>query len=430
MQIKSSIKIGILFVFIIAIIVIGFVMFRRLDHNKQVFEKEITSMVPVDASFVLQINKNKKIEKLTKLSGNLGIFIDSIQESMTFPIYIVGKDNNSAIVSKLTIQQEAELRDKLDKVLFPSYPPKIKIYNNTDILFYATTDNSFFCCAFDNGVFIGSYNYKLIEGILNTKHKANFFSQPNAENMLNYAKSTYSANLYLSICDSMSIFNMSLDNDSIVLDGFIRKYSNADIDTTTNYTINQSILPDTMVAYKISMNYDNLADTMKTYLSAPLYQFYTDTINQPVYAIELKVDRFVVFNYLNNLEIKYIGRKFGIHDFAFGDQRIYTTSAQLSKFIFKMNEIVYFTFFKNHLIYSSSKPLLVNYLIKSGKNRDTISNRIVDENADIETLFYSSSPKTISPSFFPCNFGNYNIESIYGIEYIENNTKKLTVILK
>ena len=412
-------------------------MFQRLNHNKKVFEKEVTTMIPISASMVLQINKDKKSNSLTHLFGKLGVMVDSIQASLTYPIYFVNENDNLGIVAKITVQQENKLRNKLDEEIFPEYPPKVKIYKDAEIRFYATADNSFFCCTFYNGVFIGSYSYKIIEQSVDANSDNNFFTNSQFTDILPQIKTTYIANLYYNDADNWSAFNISLDENSVVLDGFAdSKNSNLLSDPLTNgeFIIDRTILPNALLAYQVNTSKSEISDSLRYQFSTPCYHFYTDTTATPIYALKLDVDRFVVYNYLNSLEMEYIGRKFGTNNFAFGNQRIYTASPQLSSFIFDKKEIVYLTFYKNYLIYCTDKQILVSYLSNNGKNEtDTIPNIINDDNTQIESIFYSSNPKnTIIHPLALKDFDllkSSNKKKISIKTYRENNIKKSNIIL-
>lgn len=441
MQIKSGIKVGILFFIVLFVIIGGFIMFQRLNHNKQVFDTDLRTLIPSNTTEILQINKEKEAIKYLRYLDNIRPIFRTLANTLGYPLYIINNEDNSIIVSKLTTEQEVNIRNLLNNKLYPDFPPKKRIYKDAELLFYITNDNSFFCCMFYKGVFAGGFNYKQLEDIVNIDIKNNFFSDPEIIKISDKIKSTYSANLYIKDKKHFSAFNIiSQDSNSLKLDGYTNISTHSTLPCKENNQkfplhIDTTIISNSFSAYEINMSTEYISDSLGCLFTLPTYKLYINKENvKPIYILKHHIDKFLIYNMLNDMELKYIGKKFNTKDFAFGNQRIYTASFELSKNIFKQDDIVFLTFYKNYLIFATDRSLLIEYLRNSEKysTKNIDTNIIGSDLSNISSIFYSSNPKNITPQYFDLNkyiLLKSDKKSIYMTSYSSDKDKKIDIII-
>lgn len=401
------------------ILIGGFIMLNKIRHNKNVIDTDLKEYIPINITTVLQINKSKDIEIIKDYTSIIDSISLKISKNLTYPICLISNDFQSAMIGRITSEQESLIREILNRN-YPSFPPKEMKYKDATLLFYPISNNNFFCCLFYKGIFASGYNSIVLEEIVDTRSNSNFFKNFNSSELLTKASNLYSANLFYYKADTIVVYNILSNKTNLDLEGYSniidKKENKSSAYDTTSSAINYSIFPNKPFAFNIKSNYYLVSDSISKYLILPYYSFcLTEQNNNIVHAIKLSGDRFILYNTLNNLEAKLSGNRFNTNDFAYGNQRIYTTSSRLSSYIFGSKNNFYLSFYNGYLIFSENKKSLISYLLNNGKfilpNEDFtkklhISNNKITKN--VLEAFYNQSV-------------NVDLEYSYTLNMIFNN---------
>lgn len=412
-------------------------MFQKLSYNKGVFETNLYTHIPPEVTGILQINKEKSTKAFLPFFPELGYVIKSIGKSLTYPILITEENKNLYIISKITSEQEEIIKSLLNADLFPAFEPKIRMYKDAKILFYPADNNRFFSCMFYQGFFIGGYNYTLLEGFVDTDLSNNIFSNKGSTEIAKKIKTSYQANMYFNNKSFFTSFNIDLEGNLIELDGFTNStFSNnwpkEAIPNSDSIAIDYSIFPDSLVSYQIDINAASISNSLICLFDAPSYRFILNN-NQttPVYALKHKQNRFDIYNHLSKLEINYIKRRFSTRDVVLGGQHIYMTSEQMGKDIFHQSSPVYLAFYKNYLLISADREILIEYLKKNG---NYIPNPFFDPiniSTQIVSLFFSNDIQKFYPDYWVNYYliGKIAQGQTYFKTYVENGENKIEILL-
>ena len=441
MQGKLSIKIIILFIFIFLILIGGFIMLKKIRHNKSVIDTDLKEYIPVNVSTVLEINKYKDINILKNYTSILDSVSIEISKNLTYPICIISNSSQSAILGRITSDQESVIKEIIRKH-YPSFPPKERKYKDATFLFYPISNNSFFCCLFYKGIFACNYNSSLLEQIIDTESTNSFFKGFSSSQLLSKTSNLYSANLFYNKGDTAIVYNILSNQTNLDLEGFsnlsYNKQNQVHRNDTTASIIDYSIFPNNPIAFSIENKYSLISDSISKYLVLPHYTFFlSKEQNDIVYAVKLSGDRFILYNFLNNLEAKFTGSKFNINDFAYGNQRVYTISNKLSNYIFHSKSNFYLSFYNGYLIYSKNKKSLISYLLNNGKfivpSEDyqkelDINNKTITHNT-VEVFYNQSVNEDLNYSYsFNLIFNKSEIK-IQGNIISEKDNDKFNILL-
>lgn len=437
MRIKLGVKIGILSLLVVTIVAIGIFMFQKLSHDKGVFETDLYTYVPQEITGILQINKEKNLKTFITAFPELQDVLLTVESSLTYPILIAEQKKDLYLISKITSEQESIIRTLLGNTLFPSFAPKVRTYKDAKILFYPADNNRFFSCMFYRGFFIGGYNYTLLERFVDTNSSNNIFSNKKATEIAKNIKTSYPANLYFNNETFYTSFNINLEENLMEMEGFTNNpfsnnwpsEANAENDSIA---IDYSIFPDSLLSYTINTNAASISSSLICLFDAPSYSFILNKDQtSPVYALKYMQDRFDIYNHLNKLEINYIQRRFSTKDVVLGNQHIYTTSEQMGREVFHHESSVYLTFYKNYLLVSANRGVLIQYLKSNGKYKPVAPFDPININTQTISLFFSNNITAFSPDYF-ANY--YLIQKMakgkaYIKTYIENGDKKIEISL-
>lgn len=396
MVIKRFLKIGTVVFFILLILISGLIMLRKLNHDKQVFDEDLYAYVPSGISGIFQINKAKDVKPFSKYFSEIKPVLLSIDSFVTYPLLMVSDtSNNLYIVAKVTEEQERTIKSIFSDSIFSAFPPKTRIYKGATIFFYPSTDNRFFACMFYNGIFVGGYNYDLLERIIDTERDKGFFADNSLKSLVKEIKPNYSANLLFKENNSFSVFNGNFNKQgNLELSGYTESNPSDSKATNDSVLIDYAILPDSLLSYKIDFGRCDISEDFKPYFETVQYNVELDSLQQaPVFLIKYKEDRFTIFDKLNALERSYIGRKLSTKDVVLKKQHIYTTSEQLALSVFGEKTAVTMSFYSGYLVYSTDRNALIRYL---GMRERDISNHkkpdfISTPQQTLKSLFVSSN---------------------------------------
>ncbi len=438
MRVKPEIKISVSILLAAIIIAAGIVMFQKLIHNKQVFETNLYTHVPASVTGILQINKEKNLKTFTTYFPELQNVLLTTGSSLTYPVLIAEQKKDIYIICKVTEEQESTIKSLLATTLFSSFAPKVRAYKNANILFYPADNNRFFSCIFYQGFFVGGYNYTLLENFIDTNSSNNIFSNKQAKEIRQKITTGYPANMYFNNEIFFTSFNINLEKNRIEMEGFTNNtvsdnWSREVTADSDSIAIDYSIFPDSLLSYTINSHATGVSGSLICLFDTPSYSFVLN--NNPistVYALKHRQDRFDLYSQLNKLEINYIQRKFSTRDVVLGDQHIYKTSEQMGREIFHHNSPVYLTFYKNYLLISADREVLIQYLKANGNYKPTLPLDPVSISTQTISLFFSNDIQKF-PSQYLSNY--YLIDRItakgqaYTKTYMENGEKKIDISL-
>ena len=193
-----------LILWIIFVVIVGLLVYFYITSMKQeeeTYQADIFSFIPKNTKSILQINnldmfskqlaenvlKDFPDEKMLDWTKSLNRFIFPLKsDEKSFPgwgkgrILISFHDKGEMYYTKLRSDEIAVWKEMLENKIFPPFPPVIQKYEGKEILHYSLADNRFFSCVFNGGIFIGSFNSKLIEeAVSDWKNGTSVKSDPN-----------------------------------------------------------------------------------------------------------------------------------------------------------------------------------------------------------------------------------------------------------
>lgn len=437
MRIKRGIKISLSILLVTIIIASGIIMFQKLNHNKEVFETDLYTHIPSKVTGILQINREKSLKTISHSFPELQNIIDPLSAYLTYPVLLTEENQNIYIISKVTSEQESKIKSLLRKTLFSSFAPKSRSYKDAKILFYPAENNRFFSCMFYQGFFVGGYNYTLLEDFVNTGLSDNIFSNKQAGEIAGNINSNYSANLYLNNQTYFTAFNIDLNKDQIDLEGttnntFLNSWPNEIRNENDSIAIDYSIFPDSLISYTINTTTASISSSLICLFNIPSYTFILEKDQKsPIYAFKHMQSRFDIYNHLNKLEINYINRKFSTRDVVLRNQHIYKTSEQMGREVFHHDSLVYLAFYKNYLLVSKSRDILIHYLKGNGRYKIKNSLDPIKINPQTISLFYHNDIPNFASDTSNSHYLLERIKkgNIYTRTYIENGDKKIKISL-
>lgn len=406
MRVGANIKGGIISIFVIGIIIGGIIMFIGLSRDKQVLTTQLYSYVPLDISSVLQINKEKDINKLLPYLKSLDNVVLKLKSSVSYPLLFAQKGSSLYMLARITDDQKKVIRNLMDTDIFSHYPPKQKNYKGEEILFYVTEDNHFFVCMFYKDIFVGGYDLQLLEDIIDIHQKQSpaIATTSMGKEAIRQIKGHYPANLFVNNNSSFSVLNIDFDESGIEMKGydtgiFTDEWTCDEYDSDY-LEIDFPVFPNKLIAYRADWKNPLINDSLKCYFSPPSYTFYLDESLQEVHALKHIRDKYSVYNMLNDLEEQYIQKRFDTHDYSHG-YRVYTTSGQMGKEVFNTDGVVFMTFINHCLVFSKDRKSLEGYLANNG-NYISEENpfEYMDLDSDIISLFYTDDISKQSSELF------------------------------
>lgn len=409
MQIKRTVKIIILSVLTIGVLIAGYIMFQRLNYNKEVFDTNTHDFIPQTATNVLQINR--KAPEMMSYFGELQSTISKLETLFSYPIYLISNANETALILKASREQEIRIKEKLEQEIYPNFPAKSLKYKDGVILFYPSNDDKFFACTFHKGIFACSYNYKLIENIIDSNSDNNFFEEEGMPVLTKKMSAASVSNLYIKGKSIKSAYNYIRNGQNIQLDGF--GYPGLPFSSNLNDTlpkekmINYSVIPEKFSTLEIQKNTSGITGLFADLFKPLSYKIYlTDNQSSPVSLIELNQSKSQTLELMNTVERNLTDR---IIQAQWASNRVhvlYYGSIDFSEDFFGQKKLIYFTFIDNFLVYSPNQENIVEYL--SSKKNPTNTKEHIEINPITErtSVFYFiyGDPKTHTLELFPEDF--------------------------
>ncbi|NDW10746.1 hypothetical protein [Dysgonomonas sp. 520] len=420
MQIKRIVKIIILSVFMLAAIITGIVMYQRLSYNKEVFDTDIYDFIPNSATSVLQINR--AADNLYPFLGELQPTISRLQP-LSYPQYVVNNNSDRAFVSKISKEQEIDIKNLLTNEIYPNFKAKELSYKDATIYFYPSDEEKFFACIFHKGIFACSYKYKLLEQIIDSEQEMAFFSGLDFEQFKEKTSTAFVANLFVKDKDkdTKAVFNYLESTGNIQLDGYavpsalvLGKMCDTAEDIHLKVNTSLSIFPDSLSAFEVQNNTAIVADSEACWFTVPSYKFYLKGAKcGPVYALRFLKSRFRVFDMMDNIERNLSNQP--LHLFGSINRtkyNLYKGSLEFSKEFFKQDRVTYFSFVDGYLVFSACEEELVGF-VSSYRNVEKIKSPDIHiESPDVTYYYYCWGRPTIDShmllpnNYFPDNESN------------------------
>lgn len=268
---KQNIKIVILFLLIIIVLIVGWVLYRRIEYNKQSFSVNIYGYISPSAQEVIHINKGYNINEIYSLYPYTKELIEILNKKYSLPIIILKYENNESILlTKASLGEKSEIKEFIEKNISSYFPAEKREYKGAEVLFYSLSDNSFLVCTFYKGIFAVSKNYKPIEIFIDSDPENTFFSDEKNKELISKMHSSSTINIFTKTDKNILAVNYTFHNDSITLDGHIFSLNKINSDTVSPdfsfipYMIN---IPDSLCIDSCNISENNKPASIKIFIN-------------------------------------------------------------------------------------------------------------------------------------------------------------------
>lgn len=235
---KRKIKIVILFIPLVIILYGGWHMYKRLEYNKQSFTTDVYSYISPDAVEIININKSYEAEELDKYYPESSQLLN-ILKHIVHPPVIISKYPNELylLTTKAGIEQDEQIKQRIEKDIALPYPPLIKNYKDTEVFVYSLPNNKFLVCSFYKGLLIISHNYKLVENIIDADPEHSFFSDEDYKEIVDDALNKYPVGIFSKLQNDLLSMHYNCRGDTIVMEGYLLSKVKNDSIATKNKLI-------------------------------------------------------------------------------------------------------------------------------------------------------------------------------------------------
>lgn len=149
-----------------------FYFLNGLQYEKQTNRVDLFTIIPPDTYAVLYINKNSSFQKLLQQPAPVSVFNDLLPHTY-LSILRSATGNTSFLIAFCTEgillygntdkKQLASLRKNVFEKLSTDYSPLKQKYRGSELAYYPAEGKKFLGYYYQNGVFITSYNKRLLE---------------------------------------------------------------------------------------------------------------------------------------------------------------------------------------------------------------------------------------------------------------------------
>lgn len=242
---NQKVKIVILFLLIIITIVGGYILYRRLEINKQSSDVNIYDYLPPSSAEVVNLNKSYDIDDIYLLYPSVKDLIALLGDNYSFPLVVsIFETQKILLVTKVTTQEFASIQKHIANDILSSFQVKNFKYKDVDIFLYSLPEDGFITCTFKKGIFAVSKNIKLIEDFIDTDPQNTFFSELYSNQYLkeriNKILASATVQLFKKTNNQLIVLDYSVNRDSILLDGFYAKLNTK----TPLDSVDSNLLPD------------------------------------------------------------------------------------------------------------------------------------------------------------------------------------------
>lgn len=179
---KRTIQIILIIISLIALLVYGWNLFRRLSHNRLVFVTSVEDYIPSETKSVVSFNRNYHLDQYFELDTTNVYLLNPIKDHITYPLLITQfKKGDDLLLMRATKEQEDEIKDIFYKKIALFHTPKVKKVGTSDLFFYSLPNNEFITLCFHKGVLAISKDYMKIENFVENTTASNFFDTDNQQ---------------------------------------------------------------------------------------------------------------------------------------------------------------------------------------------------------------------------------------------------------
>lgn len=272
---KRKVKIVILFLLIMATIVGGFILYKRLEANRLSYNANIYDYLSSSAVEVININKDYIVNDVFILYPAIEQLVAVLEGKYNLPLVIsFYEGNKSLLLTKITDQEFEDIQESIKKNVSINFEPEIRQYKDVDILFYPLTDSEFIVCSFNKGILAVSTSLKLIEDFIDIDPLNTFYSEIEDKLLKEKIEKILLSNtvqLFKKYKDNLVVFEYKLENKSVVLDGFSSKFKSMLVHDSFDsdfslypYSIN---IPDSLCVDSCYISDGNETSNLKIYLN-------------------------------------------------------------------------------------------------------------------------------------------------------------------
>lgn len=255
-MISRNAKIIILFILIIAVLIGGYWLYKRLEYNKQSFSANIYEYVSPQAVEVVNINRKFNLGDIFLLNPSYKTIIDALGDNIQFPVVFMKYENDETVLIMRAIQGQ-----DIDGYIPSVFPAKERKYKDVNILLYTLPDGDFLVCARHKGLLVVSKSYKPIELFVDSDAENTFWNNYKDQELIFKILDNSPVGFFTKLeNDNMLAFDYKYKSDSITLDGYILK---TDRIVTDSISMDYLELPD-MISINDSLcidGYEVLSET-------------------------------------------------------------------------------------------------------------------------------------------------------------------------
>ncbi|MCD7972783.1 MAG: hypothetical protein LUG18_08970 [Candidatus Azobacteroides sp.] len=206
---KLDFKLLGLIIFIVIATLGSIYFFSGLKDEKRSSQTDILTLVPAGTTSILQINSFGEFlvhfnKNITINRSNYNLFkwlpilsqmiVPHMKQSNSFfqpgrnTLLISFHEEGEVYYVKMHTREMQKWKKILEEEVFSSFPPMVQHYKEMEIYHYPLNDNRFFSSVMKDGVFVGSFNLKLLQQLITNWEDGT--SVKNDENFTHIAQST------------------------------------------------------------------------------------------------------------------------------------------------------------------------------------------------------------------------------------------------
>lgn len=239
---KRNAKIVILFILVVAVLIGGYWLYKRLEYNKQSFSANIYEYISPQATEVVNINRKFNLSDIFLLNPSYRTIVDALgDDNIQFPAVFIKYENDETILIMRAIQ------DDIEGSISSVFPLKERQYKDVNMLFYTLSNGDFLICAYHKGLLAVSKSYKPIEIFIDSDTENTFWNNYKDQGLMLKILDSSPVGFFTKLeNDDILAFDYKYKSDSITLDGHVLKIEKI---VTDSINTDYSVLP-----YMMSIN--------------------------------------------------------------------------------------------------------------------------------------------------------------------------------
>lgn len=168
MKNRHAVKIIFLGILLSLAVVYSVILFQKISYNKTVLATNIYHFIPLQNNYIVSFNRDYHFEEYYELDSANSFIVNAIHDHITFPLLILKqeKPEEDIILSRVTKDQEEQIKEILKNNVAPYHQPKKRQEKENDIFFYPLPKNKFLIVMFNKGILAMSLDYSQIESFV------------------------------------------------------------------------------------------------------------------------------------------------------------------------------------------------------------------------------------------------------------------------